>query len=280
MRTVYKLSGECSITQKERRDPLLSQDAGLAELAHLVEQTPANLDARLRLAAAYLDHQLYCDSYELLTSTPEPIPAGSESEMNLHLARLWDAWGDYELALNYGERATALGASSAEAYQLVGRIHLHRKDPAQAVGWFKRAAETEGSATQLANLGYSYVLISDWANAKTVLEQSIELDNSIAEAHNNLAIVLLKLGNEEDALRQLLKTAEPHVAFNNMGVLYLLDNNTERARESFKKSLELEPQYEVAQRNLQIVHAPTETSTVELPPFSQLIPSVVGSTEK
>jgi len=254
VRPVYKLSSE-STQQTEQRAALLSQDPKLAELARLVEKNVADLDARFRLARAYVDHQLYWDAQALLSSAPPPIPAASQIEIQLDSARIWDALGDYVLALEHGQRAIELGASSADTYEIIGRIHLHRREPADAVVWFKRAVQKDASATRLANLGYSYMLLSDWTNAKTALEQSIELDSTIAEAHNNLAALLTKLGDEKGALVHLSKTAQPFVAFNNMGVLYLQENNLEGARKFFKAALELEPEYEVAQRNLRIVEA-------------------------
>ena len=87
----------------------------------------------------------------------------------------------------------------------------------------------------LSNLGYAYMLASEWGKARTSLEKAIDLDDGLAEAHNNLAIVLSKLGDENGALRELSKTGTPAVAFNNMGVLYLEAEKTERARYSSKK---------------------------------------------
>jgi tetratricopeptide (TPR) repeat protein len=253
MRAVYRVSSESYKEQTAQRADLESQFPDLAELHRLMEQSPDDTSARSRLAAAYMDHQLYWAAYELLTNVP---PAASEdSEINLQLARIWDMWGQYDLALKHGEHAIALGAASAHAYEILGRIYLHRNEPAEAARYYKRAAQQDDNAAVLANLGFAYILLSDWGNARTTLEKSIALDSTISEAHNNLALVLIKLGDEKAALMHLSKTAEPFVALNNLGVLYWREDKIERARELFEAALDLAPQYEVAQRNLHAVQA-------------------------
>jgi Flp pilus assembly protein TadD len=260
IRAVYKLSSEGKNKQIEQSTTLLSQFPELAELATRIEQNPADADARSRLASAYIDHQLYWAAYELLTDSQPMNP--EDSEANLNLARIWDVWGEYDLALKHAERAIANGASSSRVYELMGRIHLHRKAPFDAIGWYERAAQQENNAAVLANLGYAYILLSDWERAKTNLERAIELDSTLPEPHNNLAIVLTKLGDEKGAFSELLKTAKAPVAFNNMGVLYLQEKKLDRAQTSFEEALRLDPQYEIAQRNLTAVQVLTPPSGV------------------
>jgi len=266
IRAVYKLSSEGSNKQTEQRTKLLSQFPELAELAARIEQNPSDADARSRLASAYIDNQLYWAAYELLTES-QPVNPG-DNEANLNFARIWDVWGEYDLALNYAELAIDNGASSSRAYQLMGRIQLHRKAPFEAIGWYERAAQQENDATVLANLGYAYILSSDWEKAKPTLERAIELDSTIPEPHNNLALVLTRLGDEKGALAQLLKTAKAPVAFNNMGALYLQEKKFDRAQMFFEEALRLDPQYEIAQRNLTAVQVLTTPSgIVHLPSF-------------
>jgi tetratricopeptide (TPR) repeat protein len=266
IRTVYKLSSEASNKQTEQRTKLLSESPELADLAARIERDPKDGDARSRLAAAYIDHQLYWAAYELLSDFQ---PKNAEDiETNLNLARIWDVWGEYDLALKYAGHAIDNGASSAKAYELLGRIYLHRKEPSEAIGWYERAAREADDAIVLANLGYAYLLLSDWEKAKANLTKAIELDRTLPEPHNNLAVVLTKLGDEKGALSELMKTAKAPVAFNNMGVLYLKEKNIDQAQTFFEEALRLDPQYETAQRNLSAVQAATPPSAIiHLPSF-------------
>jgi len=276
MRAVYKLSSEAGDKQIEQRTKLLSQFPELADLASRIEENPEDADARSRLASAYIDHQLYWAAYELLTDS-QPMDPG-DNEANLNLARIWDAWAEYDLALKHAERAIDNGASSIRAYELMGRIYLHRKEPLQAIEWYERAAQQGSNATVLANLGYAYILVSDWDKAKASLKRAMEVDSTLPEPHNNLAIVLTKLGDEKGALAELLKTAKGAVAFNNMGVLYLQEKNLDRAQMFFEEALRLDPQYEIAQRNLTAVQsAAPPPAVINLPSF-EIHSAIDGST--
>lgn len=268
IRTVYKLSSEAGNKQSEQRTKLLSESPELADLAARIERDDKDGDARSRLAAAYIDHQLYWAAYELLTGSQAINP--DDIDTNLNLSRIWDVWGEYDLALKYAEHAIDNGASSSRAYELLGRIYLHRKAPSEAIAWYERAARQEDNATVLANLGYSYLLLSDWENARANLKKAIELDNTLPEPHNNLAIVLTKLGDEKGAFSELLRTAKAPVAFNNMGVLYLKEKNFDQAQAYFQEAVRLDPQYEIAERNLRAVQAatPPPPAIIHLPSFA------------
>jgi tetratricopeptide (TPR) repeat protein len=250
---VYKLSGESANKENDRRAQLLAEHPELADLVNRIQKNAADNDARSQLVAVYFDQQLYWAAYELLTAAAAKNEV--DSETNLNLARIWDVWGQYDLALKYVERAIAGGDSSTRAFEVIGRIHLHRNEPAAAISWYTRAAQLSDDATILANLGYSYILVSDWEKAKTILENAIALDGTLPEAHNNLAVVLMNLGDDKAALSELQKAAPAHVALNNMGVLYLQKEKLARARELFEEALQLAPKYDVAQRNLTAVQA-------------------------
>jgi Flp pilus assembly protein TadD len=261
IRAVYKIERENNNKQAEERAALLAQSPELADLSSRVERNPADKDAAVRLAVAYIDHQLYWGAYDLLTNAQGASP--DDPAINLNFARVWDGWGEYDLALSYGERATATGAASAQAYEVLGRIHLHRNALPEAIAAFNQAAQRENKPSILSNLGYSYILAGDWETARTTLEKAVELDDAMAEAHNNLAIVLTKLGDEEGALRQLSKTGKPPVAMNNMGVLYLQEHKLDRARYFFKEAVRLEPTYEIGRQNLHAVELQMPPAAIE-----------------
>ena len=247
IRAVYKLSSEAT-AQAEQRAALLSQSPGLAPLVDRAERDPQDVEARSLVVAEYMSRKLYWGAYDLLTVAL--VTSDNDPAINLNLAVIWDAWGQYDLALQYGERAISAGAASAFAYETVGRIRLHRNEPDQAIAWYRRALAQTRTATVLVNLGYAHMLKSEWEDARPALEEAVALDNSSQEAHNNLAIVLSKAGDDTGALAHLLKTGRPAVAFNNMGVLYLQENKVREAQHYFREALRLEADYEVARRNL------------------------------
>jgi tetratricopeptide (TPR) repeat protein len=250
IRTIYKLSSEAS-KQAEERSLLLADDPQLEPLVVQAEADPTNTDARTRVVSEYMSRHLYWGAYELLTNT---LPDHANDEVtNLNLAIIWDAWGQYDLATLYGERAIANGMATAQAFETMGQIALHQNQPDQAIAWYKQSLDQSRTASALANLGYAFMLKSEWEESKVNLESAIALDDTLQEAHNNLAIVLSKMGDDTGALAQLLETARPAVAFNNLGVLYLEKKGLRDAQHYFEEALRLEPDYEMAQRNLDAV---------------------------
>lgn len=252
IRGVYKLSAEAS-RQLEQRSTLLAEAPEMEDLVNRVEQDPQDTEARSRLIAEYMSRKLYWGAYELLASS---LPGSlNDPETNLNLAEIWDAWGLNDLAQQYAERAISNGANSARAYETIGRIELHRHHPTEALLWYSRSLESARTAPVLANMGFAYMLKSELESARASLEEATQLDDTLEEAHNNLAIVLSKTGDETGALNHLLRISRPAVAFNNMGVLYLQSQQLRDAQYYFEKALRLEPDYEVARRNLSEVEA-------------------------
>jgi tetratricopeptide (TPR) repeat protein len=265
IRAVYKLSSEASI-QAEQRATLLAQASELAPLLDRAERDPLDVEARSLVVAAYMSRELYWGAYELLTGAL--AVNDNDPAIHLNLAVIWDAWGQYDLALQYGERAISSGESSTRAYETVGRIHLHLNEPDQALVWYNRSLAQNRTAAVLVNVGYAHMLKSEWKDARAALEEAVVLDDSSQEAHNNLAIVLSKAGDETGALAHLLQTGRPAVAFNNMGVLYLEEKKFREAQHYFREALRLEAGYEIARRNLDGLQVATPASSIlYLPAF-------------
>jgi tetratricopeptide (TPR) repeat protein len=252
IRGVYKVSSEAS-RQTEQRAALLSSAPELKELLNRAENDPMDREARSRIVTEYLSRELYWGAYELLTNTIADY--GNDPDSNMSLAVIWDAWEQYGLAIQYGNRAIANGAESAKAFETMGRIHLHLNEPDAAIAWYNRSLEYGRAAPILANVGYARMLTSEWDQARVSLEEAIAIDDTLEVAHNNLAVVLSKIGDDTGALSHLLKTGRPAVAFNNMGVLYLQTNDLENAQHYFEEALRLEPDYELARRNLDALQA-------------------------
>jgi tetratricopeptide (TPR) repeat protein len=266
IRGIYRLSTEgvsdAAVTSEE-----VTPARQIADLeAHVAEQ-PADRDARSKLIKAYIEQESYDAAYPLLVE--DHIENPRDTSTNLNLARIWDAWGAYELALRYANLGIATGVSAAEGHDLAGRIHLHRNAPGDAIASFRAALQMdEGNAAVIANLGFAYTLEANWEQARIHLERAVALDDTMPEPHNNLALVLFQSGDRDGALAHLMKVGRPAAAFNNLGVLYLQVHKVENARRSFEEALRLEPAYETAQRNLQSIGPPSPPpSIVHLPSF-------------
>src|SRR4026207_1329952 len=94
IRAIYRLSSEASV-QAEQRATLLSQASGLAPLVERAERDPLDVEARSRVVSEYMSRQLYWGAYALLPGAA--VPSHNDPEIDLNLAVIWDAWGQYEL---------------------------------------------------------------------------------------------------------------------------------------------------------------------------------------
>ena len=272
IRGVYKVSAEAGV-RSQQRDALLADAPELAGWLDRAEHNPDDVEARSLVIDEYMSRKLYWGAYELLTAS-RSTEATNDPDTNLNLAIIWDAWGLYDLAAEYADRATTHGAASAGAFEAMGRIQLHRGKPDEALLWYRRSLEQERTPVVLANMGYAYMQKGEWDNARQALEEATALDDSLEEAHNNLALLLSKAGDEKGALKHLLRAGSPAAAHNNMGVLHLQERRIKDARHYFEEALRLDPNHDLASRNLAaLTPEGAAPLIVRLPAFSHGVDS-------
>ncbi len=84
----------------------------------------------------------------------------------------------------------------------------------------------------------------DYAKSVEAYEETLTLDSQSADAHNGLAMALIKSGRREEARRHLetAVTLSPSLvkAQNNLGQFYLQSGNTEQAYDRFKAVLQID----------------------------------------
>jgi len=104
------------------------------------------------------------------------------------------------------------------------------------------------------------------------------MEGALVEAHNNLGIVLVRLGDRDAALREFMAVNDPPAAFNNLGVVYLQERRWSEARDAFQRALALDPGYQRAIANLEEVkaHMPPPT-VIDLPAWDQKNESKVAA---
>ena len=192
-----------------------------------------------------------------------------DSVAEVGVARVWDRWGDFGLAYQHAERAVMLDPKSAEALEALGRVNLHRNQIDQALSAFLSALEIKPqSASLLSNTGYVFLKRGDLIQARVFLERAIAEDGSLVEAHNNLGIVLARMGEANQALSEFLAVNDPAAAFNNLGVVYMEQKRWADARDVFRRALLLEPGHKKAQANLVEAEARVpRPSIINLPAF-------------
>jgi tetratricopeptide (TPR) repeat protein len=273
IRSVYKTEQGNSVEAEELKRKLLDSDPELARLDTLIGIDPKDIESRKTLAAAYLRGGLPWSAYQLFNEIKAVAPGNFEADLGL--GRIWDTWGDYIQARQYANAAIEINPQSADAYELMGKIQLHRNALNEAVTSFKQALQLAPDVpVVLANLGYAYMLTKNLTEAKAAFEKALSLDSGLVEARNNLGIVLGEMGDPHAALAQMQQVGSPEVALNNLGALYLFQKKPVEAMQAFQEALKYDPGYTKAQENLSvarslvpppvIVNLPSfETSSVE-----------------
>jgi tetratricopeptide (TPR) repeat protein len=254
-------AAEDSLKQLHKRKPLL------AELSARAASNGNDVDSRRLLADAYMDEGLLPFAFQMYQEIQSIKPNDSLAEVGV--ARVWDKWGDFDLAYQHAERAVLLDPKSADALEALARVHLHRNQIDQALSAFLSALEIKPqSASLLANTGYVFLKRGDLIQARVFLERAVAEDGSLVEAHNNLGIVLARMGEANQALSEFLAVNEPAAAFNNLGVVYMEQKRFAEARDVFRRALLLEPGHKKAQANLIEAEARVPRPTIiNLPAF-------------
>jgi tetratricopeptide (TPR) repeat protein len=269
IRGVLKISGENTAAESEAIGKLLETRPDLKALGRRAATDAKDVESRKQLAGEFMDRRFFASAYQLYQEVLSVAPRDAAAELGV--ARVWFEWSDYEQAAQHAEQAVALDPASAGALDLLGRIEMRSNDVNAAAGYFLAAARVQpDNARILANAGYALMLRGDLPRARTSLEQALGVDGSLVEAHNNLGIVLAKLGEPDGALRQFLEVNEPPAAFNDLGVVYLEQKKWREARDAFQRALALDPEYRKAQVNLADAtsHMPLPT-VIEIAPLSE-----------
>jgi tetratricopeptide (TPR) repeat protein len=249
IRTMLRVSQENTVAAEEALRKLYERRPELASLAETVATGNADPESRKRLASAYLEEGLRSYAFQLYREVREQV--SDDASVELAIGQIWYEWGDDSLALEYAERATVLDPQSAGALELLGRIYLRRNELDRALSALLSATKIEpGNGSLLANAGYVYMIRGDLKQAKRHLQLALAVNDSLAEAHNNLGVVLARLGERDDAFSHFLATGSRAAAFNNLGVVYLSQNKWEEARSAFSQALAENPDYGKARSNL------------------------------
>ncbi|MBL0715119.1 MAG: tetratricopeptide repeat protein [Desulfosarcina sp.] len=141
----------------------------------------------------------------------------------------------------------------ALAHNGIGVALEQRGDPGGAQAAFREAIRLNPARDDFYNnLGYSLMCSGDLAAAEENLRQSLKLDAGNRQAANNLALCLGHMGREREAFGVLMQHYDPAEAYNNMGAIYVLVGQPDKATEMYRKSLSLAPSLSEAARNLQV----------------------------
>lgn len=109
-------------------------------------------------------------------------------------------------------------------------------------------------------LGLAYQARGDFGKAAEYFRSAVEKKPDYAEAHNNLGIVLSRLGRGDEAIREFTAAASnvlystPEVAYYNLGEEYRSRKDLRKAEEMYRRSISLNDRYGEAYLRLALLY--------------------------
>jgi len=170
--------------------------------------------------------------------------------------------GDLEQARSRFENALSLDEKLWEAHAFLGLIFDRDKETTEkAREHYKKGIALNPASVELYNnLGISYYLQGDYAEAVAAYRKALRIDPSSRRVCNNLGLALTRTGEYNDAFEAFKRGKDTAGAYNNIGYLYFTERKYEEATQALEKAIELKPSfYAKAHENMDMVATGTKT---------------------
>jgi Tfp pilus assembly protein PilF len=237
-------------------------DPRVQELQSRIKLDPKDAGARLQLAAVYEIYRLcddglslYREALQILHSQPR---TGDGSALLTEEAIL----GVGRCGRSSGRTAEALSLiephikdyASASAWHELGLLREASGDLQAAEYALREAAALELGSDAIHNsLGYNLLLQSKSEAAEGKFRKALDLNPKSVIARNNLGTVLARRGDLEGALEQFRLAADAAAAHNNLAVVLLEIGEYEQSREQLIKALAIRRNFAPALSNFKLV---------------------------
>jgi Tfp pilus assembly protein PilF len=165
------------------------------------------------------------------------------------------------IAMTAGEEQSEDKAKTAqELYNtgyILGMLGLHH----EAIQLFEKSLAIMPTAEAYTYLGWTYGQMGNYERAIEEAQKAIRIDPDYGNPYNDIGVYLIEQGKEDEAIPYLEKAMRagryccqqfPHF---NLARIFLKNKMYEKARQEFKKSLEIDADYLPAREGLEILKA-------------------------
>ena len=127
----------------------------------------------------------------------------------------------------------------------------------RAVELYRESLALHPTAEAHTFLGWTFHFQGKIGDAIEECKRAIEVDPDFGNPYNDIGSYLIQLERYDEAIgwlekAMIAKRYEPrHFPYYNLGRVYLAKGAIERACELFRRSLEIEPRYQLARQSLQ-----------------------------
>jgi Flp pilus assembly protein TadD/peroxiredoxin len=223
----------------------------------VIAAKPDNPEAYYNLGTLYLRRNAFHDAREYLEQTVTLRPEYPEAWNNLGMVAAHDNQAD-EAVRNF-RQALQQRPTYTIALLNLGNLYRRQGNFAEAEKLLNRAHEIEPDDPEVNyNLGMLYARQSQFQSALQYLERALSLRPDYPDALNNLGVLFVQEQRYPEAEQRFVTCIQVAPSFDqaylNLARLYVILNNKERAREVLLALLRQQPQHQMAQQALEMLH--------------------------
>jgi len=140
--------------------------------------------------------------------------------------------------------------------------------------WSKTVASNPNNSRAHDNLGFTYERLGDDAKALQEFNIAVKLQPDNFRALGNLGVAFAKFGAYNESIAALKKSIEVmpyHKTYDKLGLVYAELNMEEKAIESFKEAIKINPRYAKAHNDLATVYGRIGEFDLALQEFNEAI---------
>jgi Tfp pilus assembly protein PilF len=178
---------------------------------------------------------------------PPPLPAAESEKLCLEMSdRLGKGGHPAEAAIEL-EKARGYNPKLPDIDHRLAILHDEAGDHARALQDYQKAlAAKPGDADVLNDLGYSHYTHGDWAEAEKALRQAVAAKPKYARAWVNLGMALAQQSRYEEGLEAFGKAVPPAEAHCNVAFVLMTQGKRDEAKQVYRKALEIDPNQPLA----------------------------------
>lgn len=249
----------------------LSDDPRVQQLQTRLKANSQDIAARMQLGDIYESYRLYDKAFEQYMEAARPLaPDTALAEPAvLGLSRSARASHRSAEALLFLD-ALVKQRPSATSWNELGVLYEDTHDLRAAENAFEQAlaANPEWDSVHN-NLGYNLLLQNRTEAAEASFRKALQLNPASVTARNNLGTILARRSDFEGALQQFEMTADAATAHNNLAVVLLEMGQYERSREELVQALTIRHSFAPALANFKLVQERIREQT-EVQKFGRL----------
>ena len=227
--------------------------ANLNRAIELLEQSFAQdqkfAASQATLADAYLRRYQATKNREWLAKADQMVQRSlaldpREPQVHITLGRLYRTMGEPGKAVTEYQKAIAMDDLNVAAYTNLAIAYSDARRPADAENTYLQAVRIRPSYwPAYSNLGIFYMQRGDYGKAVEPLSLVVKLAPDYVEGHTNLGVLYYNMNRFDEALEELgksLSTRPTSLALSNRGTVFFFKGDFARARDDFRRAIELE----------------------------------------